>query len=702
MNFYKPFSVTTGSFYQYCRLKFNFDEPLINDRINCISSIIGNYFLIGTDNGIYKYCNKTMAKIIEDFDKKVTCIKEMSGGLYFVSENCLYVESNFSAVLVKEFESEITGFEFCDDFLYILTENEFIKTDLDFKKIYVKRKVEGGKGLKLAVNNSNVYVLTETNLSIIHGKRQEWKNIFPRYSSLPDCRINALVFDKLGFLHIGTEKGAFIYDNRNLWLSPENIEYLPRNEVFDICFDENGSVYYATDIGVIMLFNGKLKYFSADRYVPSNNVFCASVSKDGDIIIAGTEKGLSVINRYRTTLSEKAAEYELIAEKYHQRRGFTAERVVYDYDMNNGYVHISDNDGLWTGYYVAAEVFRYLTNGDNEALFRARRGKNAMLLLMNVTGIPGFTARAVRYKGEQGFGNNDPEWVKSDEFGCEWKCETSSDEMTGHFFALSLYYDYCADNQEKHEIKDALRKITDHIIENKYRLCDHDGLPTTWACWDPELLNSDDRWFAEKGINSLELLAFLKVIYHMTGDIKYKELYDEFVKYHHYVLNASQQKIKDAHDCHIDDNLAFLAAFSLLRLEEDETIRRYVLCGLEDHWSYERVERQPLFSFLHAYLTGRGEDITDCLLSLEQMPLDLIFYDEYNSKRKDIVYDEERNAYLLDPQIKNPLPYDERNVFRADAGSFNLDSKDRKCAVDPSLYLLPYWMGRFFGLITEE
>ena len=66
---------------------------------------------------------------------------------------------------------------------------------------------------------------------------------------------------------------------------------------------------------------------------------------------------------------------------------------------------ISDNDGLWTGCYVAAESLRYAVTGEQEALEKARRGLNAMLLLTRVTGIPGFTARAVRYEGDPGFGH---------------------------------------------------------------------------------------------------------------------------------------------------------------------------------------------------------------------------------------------------------------------------------------------------------
>ena len=66
------------------------------------------------------------------------------------------------------------------------------------------------------------------------------------------------------------------------------------------------------------------------------------------------------------------------------------------------------------------------------------------------------------------------------------------------------------DEDEKKKIASVVKKITDHILENNFHLCDVDGVPTTWANWEPELLNNDDRWFYERGTNSLEILSFLK------------------------------------------------------------------------------------------------------------------------------------------------------------------------------------------------
>lgn len=54
----------------------------------------------------------------------------------------------------------------------------------------------------------------------------------------------------------------------------------------------------------------------------------------------------------------------------------------------------TDNDGLWTAMYIAAECFRYKVTGETDARENARRGMQAILRLESITGIPGFPARS--------------------------------------------------------------------------------------------------------------------------------------------------------------------------------------------------------------------------------------------------------------------------------------------------------------------
>lgn len=694
----------SGRFNQYKKENFTADKGLVNPDTNCLLIDGSGDLFAGTKSGLYKLSADGVVPVFEEvLNREIISLSLLECGRIAVCmENELYYMGGGTLKLVRKFEENLV--EVCDKRgrMWILTKERFIGTDYTAENDFVNRHLEGGEGLSLAVSDKEIYVSTQTNISIIHGKRMEWKNILPQFSDMPKTQAHTICFDGAGYLWLGTDNGAAIHDNQHLWLSADKIHTLPKNPVYKIVTDSVGGRYYASDVGVIYQKAGKCKYFSADRWVLDNKINDVAVAPDGSKIYAATDKGVSVISVYETSLREKADEFEKNIKKYHSRRGFVAERIIDNYDMNSGHVHISDNDGSWTGLYAAAESFRYAVTGEKEALENAREAIKAILLLTKITGLPGFTARAVRYPGEEGFGDGNHEWVKTPDGECEWKCETSSDEMTSHFFAQSIYYDLCADESEKEEIRTALLGIMEHIIRNNYRLIDHDGLPTTWAAWNPNLLNHDDKWYFERGINSLELLGFLKVSYHISGDEKYKKLYDSFVREHHYPLNVMQHKIRDAHICHIDDNLGFLASLTLLRLEEDECLRSIYLCGVEDHWEYERIEKQPMFCFIHALLTGRDEDLVEGVESLRQIPLDLVHYRAENSKRKDLIYDTEQEEWHEAPQLKIPLPYDERNVNRPDASVFHADTADRHHSQEGTLFLLPYWFARYAGLLKED
>ena len=243
--------------------------------------------------------------------------------------------------------------------------------------------------------------------------------------------------------------------------------------------------------------------------------------------------------------------------------------------------------------------------------------------------------------------------------------------------------------------------MVDHMIRNDYKLVDKDGLPTTWANWAPASLNHDNKWVEEKGVNSLELLSFLKTAYHMSGKEIYNKEYKNLIEKHHYMLNVAQHKIQDGHGCHIDDNLGFLSTVTLLRLEKDETLRSIIFMGLEHHWQYEKIERTPLWNFVYGAFTGRYCDVEAAVQTLRETPLSLIEYETVNSTRKKLVYETEQFDMDEPPQLKAPLPADERRVGRDDSNHFKADAGNGTSAEDGSFYLLPYWFARYYNLIKE-
>jgi hypothetical protein len=208
-------------------------------------------------------------------------------------------------------------------------------------------------------------------------------------------------------------------------------------------------------------------------------------------------------------------------------------------------------------------------------------------------------------------------------------------------------------------------------------------------------------WLWEKCINSLEILTFLNVAYHMSGDEKYRKEFLRLAFEEHYLLNAAQPKKDDARVCHIDDNLGFLCTTTFLRLEKDPAIRAYILMGLHQHWEYERTERNPFFNLAYNAFTDDVCDIEYAIKHLREIPLDFVQIPMVNNNRKDLEFDMGQEKWGGSKQLKVALDIDERVVANFDSNIYRVNNGRGTSAASTGNFLIPYWFGRYYGLIEE-
>ncbi|MBR3802399.1 MAG: hypothetical protein IKK37_03000 [Clostridia bacterium] len=657
---------------------------------------------VGTDKGAAVLENGRFKAVEEFCDAVQVLFTDDKGTLWVGSGNVVCTSEGKNR---QELDSEIVSIsQDHSGNLRLITKNTLYRYDGEFVFWHSN---DGEIPLDMcAFGDGEVYIAAGSSLKTAFGKRLRWFAINNETSDMPETQVQAVAADKFGMLWVGTEDGVLVYDSRNHWVSKKDVNSLCSYNIKKILFGKSGKRYVGTDIGIMIYDGAKRSFYIGGYWLPTGEVTALAENADGNTLLVGTPKGVSCIETVMMTLADKAKHYSDMTEKYNVRDiGFVTNRDLDDiYDFSTGGVEISDNDGLWTGSYLIGQAYRYAVTGEKESLDIARRSMKALLLLMKITGIPGFTARAIRRPGERGYGNGNPEWhpAKDDISELEWKGETSSDEMVGHFTASSCYFDFCATEEEKKEISDAICAIVDHILSHDYRLCDADGLPTTWANWNPDDLNRSDRWYWERGINSLEMLCFLKVAYHMSGDEKYNAEYLRLIKEEHYAVNTMSRKVDDAHTCHIDDNLGFLISIPLLRYETDPDILHCYLIGMREHWEYERAEHNPFWNILYGIFTDECSEIDVGVNSLREMPLDLMELKLMNSVRNDLVWDYSPEKYGEPPQLKESLPYDEKPLANYDCNQFLADRlSERKILLDASLYMMPYWMGRYYGLIGE-
>ena len=443
----------------------------------------------------------------------------------------------------------------------------------------------------------------------------------------------------------------------------------------------------------------RVEYFAGRRWLPDDHVTGIGFDTDGAWL--ETPQGFSRIVYRPTTWAEKSRAFVRRVQERHNRWGLTADsQLRVAGDLSTSRPVSSDNDGLWTAMYVAAECFRFKVTGEADARENARRGMQAIMRLEHITGIPGFPARSFIRVGEDEQ-PKDGEWHDTADKQWRWKGDTSSDEIVGHYFIYPLYHDLVAADDEKPALRAAIDRITTHILDNDYQLIDTDGKRTRWGWWAPSLIWDDAD---ETGLRALHMLAHLRVALHLTTNAKnqarFQAAYDDLIRTHKYDLLMRNQKIMvPGHINHSDDELAFLSFYPLLQYETDPKRLEVYRESLERSWQIERPERNPLWNVIYAAGTGAKEfDREDSLRTLREIPMDLVQWTVANSHRRDVPIDPLNDRFKR-RQALVVLPYDELPMSKWNGNPYNLDGGNGGRSEDDGAYfLLPYWMGRYHRL----
>ncbi|HTE20962.1 MAG TPA: hypothetical protein VK689_21565, partial [Armatimonadota bacterium] len=234
-------------------------------------------------------------------------------------------------------------------------------------------------------------------------------------------------------------------------------------------------------------------------------------------------------------------------------------------------------------------------------------------------------------------------------------------------------------------------------------LVGHTGRRTRWGVYAPARLNDDPSWWEERGLNSLSILAYLKVAEHICGDPRYAAKYRELIERHHYLLNTVRQKVAEPWYGvnHSDDQMAFMMYYCLLKLEQDPATQLILLQSLERSWQIERPEASPFFNIVYGVSTGRPCDLEAAVGTLQDWPWELIDWQVRGTHRHDVTVRTREGEGQTRVETTRVLPPSERRLMRWNGNPYQCDggSPDGAAEEDGSAWLLPYWMARHHGLI---
>ncbi len=534
--------------------------------------------------------------------------------------------------------------------------------------------------------------------------------------------VRALAFDADGQLWIGGDGGLNRLGTDGKLVGFTGAQGLPYVDITGLAFSGSGAskgLWIATNFGVIRYDGENWNYFAGRRWIPNNGA--ADVAIGGpDQVVIGTQNGLSVLQFAQQSLAGKAAAYLALTEARHNRDGLVAAcHLDLPGDLATARQAESDNDGLSTAMYVAALSYQYAVTGDENARHLADEHFAALLLLDQVSGIPGLSARSVAPLYSQ---SANPvctpfcQWQANPTAGYDWESDEGSDELTGHFFAYAVYYDLAADGAHKAQVSAATKAIMDYILRHNYTLPDWDGEPTSTGVWNPSLLwqwanqptlQSKAQRLALIRANGLAILMYLRVAMHIVGDATYAAAYQQLI-----AQNSLADFVVDVgfHEPVLTnyyvDQLLYLDYVPLLTYETDETLLFNYLASLQRTWSLNRLERNSLFNVVFGALTGAAQDfaLPDAVGTLQDIPLDLVDWKMTNSQRADVTVDAfpNRLGQELSDTAAPPLPVAERVIalwsddpYTLDAGGFGESEQAG------TFWLLPYWMARYYQFITD-
>ena len=694
--------IKCGSYFQEIKTGIRLPEPAEPNVIKLFES--QKVLTVVTTNGVFKYINGKWSG--EPFGSGWRSAAPGSKGeIWLASVNIVQKAGDPTRIELPGFAKSDTILSlFCEDdnTLQVGTNNGLLTFDGTWTKVpftagkRVNSIVRDRKG-DLWLATTNGLLLRMEGQWIDMDRRLMAKGLKRQYFALESKIVkNEVMFSGLFAV------GCIAADGNN-WLL-RGADGLPYGPVTSIHTTEK-SMWFGTDRGAIKK-DKSWHYYNGKRWLPNNKVNDILPVDDHTTWIA-TPEGISQIQEVSMTLDQKAAAFEERIRLRHVRYGLVSRSILLTPgDLSTSKTQNNDNDGLWTSIYLAAECFRYAATRDPEAKKNAVRTYEALERLETVTGIPGLPARSFAAATDTVIPSRSPHpkmWHPSPDGKWQWLDDASSDEIAGHLFAIPLFYDLVANGAQKERVKSSVQRIMNHIVDNNFQLIDFDGQPTKWAIWNPDSLNNiPGRWY-ERGLNSLQMLSFLKVAVYITKNPKFEKAYQLLIQKHHYAANTLEAKRYPPYEnSHSDDILTYLPYYSLFRYCNEPDLLPVYRQGLQRAWNVAQPERTPLWNMIVSVSLKKDYDLQIAAEELKLIPMDMITWTMENSHRWDLPQDQ-LSGRSHEAQSVRPIPTPEAGIIKANSNPRQYDSgSDGAYEDDGAYFLLPYWMGRYHRLLIEK
>jgi len=344
---------------------------------------------------------------------------------------------------------------------------------------------------------------------------------------------------------------------------------------------------------------------------------------------------------------------------------------IYASSTSNQIAYYTDcgDSALWTGAYLAAEAFRYNVTQSADALNNVRGALAGLKALTDVTGDNRLArcmamsnspyAASIASQEASNTINQNPPWI--------WVDNTSRDEVVGAFFGLGAAFDLVNDSTVKSDISALATRLIGFVAGHNWT--PNNDLSNTFLLRPEELqMLLVVARHVNPGINISGPLLVPPIDVGVDVDV---------------VNNSSYFKF----------NLDFMTFYNLVRLGNDSSyLHAYQIAR-----NYTASHQNAFFDLIDNALQGANSTRdAEARMLLDQWLLRPV---------RDAYVDLTNTVSVCGTAACSPIPVPLRPPadFLWQVSPFQLTGGVSGTVESPGIdYLLPYWMGRYYGVISPD
>jgi hypothetical protein len=351
----------------------------------------------------------------------------------------------------------------------------------------------------------------------------------------------------------------------------------------------------------------------------------------------------------------------------------------------SGYTQAADN-AIWTGHYLAAESFRYAVTRSPDALANARKAVAGITALLDVTGtdllarflIPRSSPYADAVLGDEARHGIHEATYQGQPYA--WLGNTSRDQYSGVFFGLGVAYDMVDDAPLRAEIRSDVTRMLAFLTRNAWSVRMPDGTTSTT--------------FVGRADQQLSFLQVGRRVDPARWDATYRTSRASLAGTVGFPIML---ECSDVYSSYYKFNLDHVNLYNLIRLEEAGTFRSTYLNA------FTRLRNcTGTHGNAHFNMVDRGLRGPSATRDAETVRLLTLFLER---PRRDYYVDNTGKYPACGTnRACAPIPVDDRYTtdFLWQRSPFQLAGGGNGTVESPGVdYLLPYWMGRYYGVLTQ-